>query len=151
MGIGEIGKANRQKGQRPFFYSLPKRATASFCLGASNCRSDGGFGEKLRWRAYLRYVPIAVSSPKRRINGDFTRPAGVGKIDNVNFSEGGKTPFSKNTAQNCFAILLTIYSKMRDITESTNSLSFIFAKLTSAKLLTIRERAALSSKPLCIM
>ena len=59
-GIGKIGKANRRKGRCPFFYSLPKRASASFCLGLSNCRSDGGFGLETRWRAYLRYVPIAA-------------------------------------------------------------------------------------------
>ena len=108
LGIGEIGKANRRKGQRPFSNSLSKRASASFCLGASNCRSDGGFGEKLRWRAYLRYVPIAVSSPKRRINGDFTRQAGVGGSGVANPAVGGKTPCFKNTVQNCEAILLYI-------------------------------------------
>ena len=59
-------------------------------------RSDSGFGEKLRWRAYLRYVPIAVSSPKRRINGDFTRQAGVGGSGVANPAVGGKTPCLKS-------------------------------------------------------
>ena len=53
-------------------------------------------------------LPMAGAPCARRINGDFTGPAGVGKIDNVNFSVGGKTPFFKNTAQNGEAILLTI-------------------------------------------
>ena len=43
-GIGAICVANRRKGQRPF-YGSPRK-------GLSNCRSDSGFGKKLRWRAY---------------------------------------------------------------------------------------------------
>ena len=91
LGIGEIGKANRRKGQRPFSNSLSKRASASFCLGASNCRSDGGLiigARCARIDIRKHCAPII----KRRINGDFTRQAGVGKIGNANFSEGGKTP-----------------------------------------------------------
>ena len=70
-----------------FFY--PQKSLRAFCCnfnfegargarasrkGLSNCRQNGGFGEKLRWRAYLAYVPIAVSSPKRRLGGSFTSP-----------------------------------------------------------------------------
>ena len=40
-GIGAICTANRRKGQRPFYGS-----------GTAACRQNGGFGEKLRWRAY---------------------------------------------------------------------------------------------------
>ena len=89
-GIGDIGKANRRKGQRPFFLTL-EASNASFCLGASNCRSDGGLiigARCARIDIRKHCAPII----KRRINGDFTRQAGVGKIGNANFSEGGKTP-----------------------------------------------------------
>ena len=41
-------------------------------------------------------LPMAGAPCARRINGDFTRPAGVGKIGKANFSEGDKTPFSNN-------------------------------------------------------
>ena len=58
-------------------------------------------------------LPMAGAPCARRINGDFTRPAGVGKIGDANFSEGGKTPCLKNTAQNCEAILLTITQQTR--------------------------------------
>ena len=49
-----IGEANRRKGLCPFFYSLPKRATASFCLGASP--QKGG----------LTVAPFGISASRNR-------------------------------------------------------------------------------------
>ena len=65
------------KRQSPF--NILAKLQSNFAViskGASNWASDGGFGLKTRWRAYLRYVPIAfsirnaVSSP---ISRAFTR------------------------------------------------------------------------------
>ena len=100
-----MAKPIAERGNAPFS-KTPEASKASFCLGLSNCRSDGGLSFGARW-AHTEVCNHWAPKLKRRINGDFTGQAGVGKIDNVNFSEGGKTPFLKNTAQNCPAILLT--------------------------------------------
>ena len=91
-GKARIGEANRRKGQRPFS-KTSETSEVSFCRGASNCRSDGGLiigARCARIDIRKHCAPII----KRRINGDFTRPAGVEKIGIANFSVGGKTPCS---------------------------------------------------------
>ena len=52
-GIGEIGKANRRKGQRPFL-KTPETSEASFCLGAS--ATKGG----------LTVAPFGISASRNR-------------------------------------------------------------------------------------
>ena len=101
-----MAKPIAERGNAPFS-KTPEASKASFCLGLSNCRSDGGLSFGARW-AHTEVCNHWAPKLKRRINGDFTGQAGVGKIDNVNFSVGGKTPCLKITVQNCGAILLTI-------------------------------------------
>ena len=114
MGIGEIGKANRRKGQRPFFKT--SEASASELLSR---RVKLGFRRWLwAWDAMACVLKVRThcgTRPKRRIKPDFTRPAGVDGSGVANPAVGGKTPCLKIPAQNCHAILLTIYrEEMRD-------------------------------------
>ena len=87
-----IGNANRRKGQRPFFSKTSETSVSEFL----SRRVKLGFRRWLwAWDAMACVLKVRThcgTRPKRRIKPDFTRQTGVGKIDNVNFSVGGKTP-----------------------------------------------------------
>ena len=72
FGDRRIGKANRRKGQRPFSYSLPKRASASFCLGLSP--QKGG----------LTVAPFGTSASRNRQSPpNFPTISGSGYVQTV--------------------------------------------------------------------